>query len=841
MHTSSLTYDIITKANKFNIKEDILLKCNEEDTDIVIVPEGIRKISALAFPETIDSLCLPRSLTEIKPDINARKIYIYGATKINFSIISTKEVLEEVTIKNVDDDENIINTLEDIIEKAYYFSKLKRIVLKGKLINEEYQEKLESLKEKFQKYSRIKLIIATEFEIEEGVLKAYNGENTNVIIPEGVEKIGSFAFRDCNLSNVILPESLKSIMDNAFDNNNLEKVVIPSNVNYIFPNAFSNNPNLKTLEIKSDIRFDISNIEHLILNSKNFDNDDYGFVLNINRENLKNLKTLTIMNNRIDYYKLKEIVEKLQVSNLKVVLRNNEKQANYYNFVNGKLNSVTINICKYEFTYIEALNECYKLYINNSNGNEVKKFIDFIKLWYFNKPKELGMIIIKGENISLLEKLELNKVLKKMMFYSYEPEKIEEQEETTLINNSIEDEEISKLLNEITSMLETYISTEDKNKILLQIANIINKYKQDLEKIKPKLFNESLNFGEEILTPETLRMNLIMELNRILTRLKTNDIYLKLRKNIDELESLLNIKKIETPNIIDTLEDKVKYIIKYNLYEKYNFIKELQEIFNEIKKQISNHIVTFDNNIKLINDIPIDIQFKEKVNTLYEKVKRIINIEEVFNNKNSELSQDINTIRTIISNFSVEHQEVYNEKLDNIVNKFYQELISGEREDLNETILEIRKELSPLLEELSKKSNTYTMYKELIDELNGEKNNRVSTIEILINEITTLRDNNKLDEITKSEINNKLESLINSWKRKLINNYEPKEEHDPLEEIFQINSLLYIPKLKTNNVCIEIEIEITKDLLTLKNEILKFIQQNKDYEKMTKVIKNLKI
>ena len=299
MHTSSLTYDIITKANKFNIKEDILLKCNEEDTDIVIVPEGIRKISALAFPETIDSLCLPRSLTEIKPDINARKIYIYGATKINFSIISTKEVLEEVTIKNVDDDENIINTLEDIIEKAYYFSKLKRIVLKGKLINEEYQEKLESLKEKFQKYSRIKLIIATEFEIEEGVLKAYNGENTNVIIPEGVEKIGSFAFRDCNLSNVILPESLKSIMDNAFDNNNLEKVVIPSNVNYIFPNAFSNNPNLKTLEIKSDIRFDISNIEHLILNSKNFDNDDYGFVLNINRENLKNLKTLTIMNNRI--------------------------------------------------------------------------------------------------------------------------------------------------------------------------------------------------------------------------------------------------------------------------------------------------------------------------------------------------------------------------------------------------------------------------------------------------------------------------------------------------------------------------------------------------------------
>ena len=70
----------------------------------------------------------------------------------------------------------------------------------------------------------------------------YCSDIHTVVIEDGVESIGSYAFANCtNLCSVNLPDSLVSIGENAFSNcSTLSRVMIPYDVAYLGPNAFSN-------------------------------------------------------------------------------------------------------------------------------------------------------------------------------------------------------------------------------------------------------------------------------------------------------------------------------------------------------------------------------------------------------------------------------------------------------------------------------------------------------------------------------------------------------------------------------------------------------------------------
>ena len=87
---------------------------------------------------------------------------------------------------------------------------------------------------------------ASEFVIENGVLKKYVGPGGDVVIPEGITEIGFHAFYHCrSLKSVTIPKSVSKIESSAFEGcEMLEYVAIPDGVAELADNAFCKCPTL---------------------------------------------------------------------------------------------------------------------------------------------------------------------------------------------------------------------------------------------------------------------------------------------------------------------------------------------------------------------------------------------------------------------------------------------------------------------------------------------------------------------------------------------------------------------------------------------------------------------
>ena len=72
---------------------------------------------------------------------------------------------------------------------------------------------------------------ASDFIIENGVLKKYVGPGGDVVIPDGVASIGAKVFGTAKgVESVFLPDSVTAIGDRAFYGVPLDKVHIPDSV-----------------------------------------------------------------------------------------------------------------------------------------------------------------------------------------------------------------------------------------------------------------------------------------------------------------------------------------------------------------------------------------------------------------------------------------------------------------------------------------------------------------------------------------------------------------------------------------------------------------------------------
>ena len=78
-----------------------------------------------------------------------------------------------------------------------------------------------------------------KFDIKDGVLLKYSGNEEHVVIPAGVTEIGNDAFWASNIKSVFIPEGVTTIRNGSFWNcYNLMKIYLPSTLITIEDNAF---------------------------------------------------------------------------------------------------------------------------------------------------------------------------------------------------------------------------------------------------------------------------------------------------------------------------------------------------------------------------------------------------------------------------------------------------------------------------------------------------------------------------------------------------------------------------------------------------------------------------
>lgn len=92
---------------------------------------------------------------------------------------------------------------------------------------------------------------AEDFEIEDNVLVAYHGTDQNIVVPDGVEKIGPAAFKNKQIISVQIPSSVKEIGESAFEKcTGLERITFAgSGLQQIGQKAFSSCKKLKYMAL----------------------------------------------------------------------------------------------------------------------------------------------------------------------------------------------------------------------------------------------------------------------------------------------------------------------------------------------------------------------------------------------------------------------------------------------------------------------------------------------------------------------------------------------------------------------------------------------------------------
>ena len=93
------------------------------------------------------------------------------------------------------------------------------------------------------------------FQIDNGMLKKYNGREAEVRIPEGVTSIGGLAFSGCSgITSITIPDSVTSIGNGAFTRcSGITSITIPNSVTSIGRGAFSGCAGLNSVTISEGV------------------------------------------------------------------------------------------------------------------------------------------------------------------------------------------------------------------------------------------------------------------------------------------------------------------------------------------------------------------------------------------------------------------------------------------------------------------------------------------------------------------------------------------------------------------------------------------------------------
>ena len=237
----------------FTIEDSVIIAySNDEGIETVIVPDGVKEIEmeTFAYNNSIEEVVVPESVTYIGEYCftsckSLKKVKLPSSLKtiesglfsgceqlIDVIIPEKTEVIESGAFRNCKSLQSIIfpESLIKIGNNAFNgCTKLESINLSEKvIIGESAFDGCKSLNK------------GTEFVIIGGELSAYNGKSAEVIIPDGVKKVGTAAFnKNKRITKVVFPDSVETIELEAFKNcSNLKEVKLPAKITEISRSMF---------------------------------------------------------------------------------------------------------------------------------------------------------------------------------------------------------------------------------------------------------------------------------------------------------------------------------------------------------------------------------------------------------------------------------------------------------------------------------------------------------------------------------------------------------------------------------------------------------------------------
>lgn len=657
------------------------------------------------------------------------------------------------------------------------------------------------------------------FEIKDGVLIKCHSEEKVIIVPDGVERISLYAFAGMELEEVVLPSSLKNIDKNAFWECKVRKMIIPDNVIYVGENL---------------------RITYLSFNVKTTVHSASGISRSVRCKNLEEF-IQSRYNGRVDIIEVQEEpteeeIEKINhnISDLTItVVGTSEKSRyNFYHNLKPKLLVLGDDLRNVDFACVLLFE---KIIIDNRSGNALKNFIDTFKKSDAYLKSNIFLCDIKtfgiiGKPFTFLEKRILKKLFEsaagnKLKFEkSMDVYQLKQKVNTDLYQEKISDKDIEEAINKVKKAIED-LTEDDRNIVLNQVNGLIAKYKDNLTKVKPSLdFNEDIPFGEVEETADSLREKLLRDLKTIENKFLMGNHYHELQDKIEDYEALINEQFIIEPTEIISVEDKIKYIIFFaKRYNQNNYINKLKDIFTKFKSDISEYCLRRVNSDILENTEDLNLAFNLRIDELYGEIQRFVLIYDCFYTpEKSTLAEDIVNIREIISLFDIENKEKYSTMLEELINRYYYDILTNKK-DLKEGILELRRELMSFLEDLNKNAATFINYGNILNSLNHEKQNRALSIKTLYEELMAYIEESNLDQMNKDLAITELNKVVEKWKDKIKRkDLSTKEVDDPFK----------LEKMPISDDNIMLQIKILKDFYKVKATVDAYLLKKKAYDKV---------
>lgn len=657
-----------------------------------------------------------------------------------------------------------------------------------------------------------------DWDIVDNKLFRYLGTGEEMNIPYGVKSVDLPYFRrsiaDCNGTNKLtIPGTLVGVPDRFFRNKLIKELVLEEGIERIGESAFSSSY-IKKLVLPSTIKY-IDNgafynckLTELVLNEGIKEIGDRAFGSSSDSNNINRVvfpKTLSKINLKAFYPMSQERV-------LDVVCCFSQIQGINYD------DSIKINL----FIIIEDDFDFSKAYEFVKSAKYKKQKIQ--KITFIGYKNDFRLFLLKqivkemGIGIEMLE--DKDRIIRKEILGEESPKK--KPESKTYLGGDLEIEKLVQKIKEKSNILEDAL----KQDVLTKVDELVKKYQSDLEALKPKLEKEPQINLRTYPTPKSLKLGLIAELNAIDMNFIDLDNNFYLKEKIEKYRNVVNENNsLEKQSQVETVEDKIRQIKYYASSMNQDISNEILKILSDIENSLT--VPSLDTIILKMNKSSnnFEQELNNRIDDLYKKAeKSYVFYQSLKDENDTSLGNDMKQLMIIINFLDSTSKNDFQRKVDEIITKYLNE--AGCLKIDSESELNFRKEIMPVIEEIAKVVPNMEEKKDVLNDLSTAKSvlkkespEKLGAIASTVNDILLLVEVNEFGEKEKEKINLSVQEVLEKSYKQIVNNsFAIDEREDSIDKNLAWNlraTLKILKELNGVQIFIDEMIKYNEELSTL--------------------------